>query len=54
MTKGGPGNATETIVIRAYLESLKYHRLEIGAVIGLVLLVFTIIGTQLALRTLPK
>ncbi len=54
MTKGGPGNATETLVIRAYLESLKYHRLEIGAVIGIVLLVFTIIGTKLALRVLPK
>jgi multiple sugar transport system permease protein len=54
MTKGGPGNATETLVIRAYLESLKYHRLEIGAVIGLVLLVVTIIGTQLALRALPR
>jgi len=54
MTKGGPGNATETLVIRAYLESLKYHRLEIGAVIGLVLLMVTIIGTQLALRALPK
>ncbi len=54
MTKGGPGNSTETIVIRAYLESLKYFRLEIGAVIGVVLLIFTMIGTRLTLRFLPK
>jgi multiple sugar transport system permease protein len=54
MTKGGPGNSTETLVIRAYLESLKYFRLEIGAVIGIVLLVITMIGTKLAVRFLPK
>jgi multiple sugar transport system permease protein len=54
MTKGGPGNSTETLVIRAYLESLKYFRLEIGAVIGIVLLVITMVGTRITLRFLPK
>jgi multiple sugar transport system permease protein len=54
MTKGGPGNSTETLVIRAYLESLKYFRLEIGAVIGIILLIITMVGTRLTLRFLPK
>ena len=54
MTKGGPGNATETLVIRAFLESLKYFRLEIGAVIGIVLLVITTIATRFTVRFLPK
>jgi multiple sugar transport system permease protein len=54
MTKGGPGNSTETLVIRAYLESLKYFRLEIGAAIGIILLVITMIVTKLTLRYLPK
>ena len=54
MTKGGPGNSTETLVIRAYLESLKYFRLEMGAVIGIILLLITMVGTRLTLRFLPK
>ena len=54
MTRGGPGNATETIVIRAYMESLTYFRLELGAVMGIVLLIFTMIGTRLTLKFLPQ
>ncbi len=54
VTKGGPGNATETMVVRAYLESLKYHKLEIGAVIGIILLIITFIITKYALRAMPK
>lgn len=54
VTKGGPGHATETMVVRAYLESLSYHRLEIGAVIGVVLLIVTFALTKLALRYIPK
>jgi multiple sugar transport system permease protein len=54
VTHGGPGHATETMVMRAYLESLKYFRLEMGAVIGIILLIFTFIGTKYALKVMPK
>ena len=54
VTRGGPGNATETIVIRAYLASIKYHRLEIGAVIGIILLIITFIVSKYALKAMPK
>jgi multiple sugar transport system permease protein len=54
VTKGGPGHATETMVVRAYLESLSYHRLEIGAVIGVILLVITFVVTKFAIRYVPK
>lgn len=54
VTKGGPGHATETMVVKAYLESFKYHRLEIGAVIGIFLLIITFIITKQALKVLPK
>lgn len=54
VTKGGPGHATETMVIRAYLESLSYHRLEIGAVIGIILLIITFVVTKLSLKYMPS
>jgi multiple sugar transport system permease protein len=54
VTKGGPGHATETMVVRAYLESLSYHRLEIGAVIGLILLIITFVVTKLSFKYMPK
>lgn len=52
VTKGGPGHATETMIVRAYLESLKYHKLEYGAVIGLIMLVMTILISQKATKRL--
>ena len=54
VTKGGPGHATETMVVRAYLESLSYHKLEMGAVIGVVFLIITFIITKYALKAMPK
>jgi multiple sugar transport system permease protein len=54
VTHGGPGHATETMVMRAYLESLKYFRLEMGAVIGIILLILTFTGTKYALKVMPK
>jgi len=54
ITKGGPGHATETLVVRAYLESLSFHRLEMGAVIGVFLLIVTFIITKISLKYMPK
>jgi multiple sugar transport system permease protein len=54
VTRGGPGHATETMVIRAFHESLKWHKLEIGAVIGILLLIITFIVTKYVLRVMPK
>lgn len=52
VTKGGPGHATETMIVRAYLEGLKYHKLEYGAVIGLIMLFITIFISQRAVKRL--
>lgn len=41
-TKGGPGRATDTLIIQGYQESFTYYRLEYGLVIGLVVLTVTI------------
>jgi multiple sugar transport system permease protein len=54
VTQGGPANATKTLVIQAYYESLKYYRLEIGAVIGIVLLIITFIITRFATKAIAK
>ena len=50
VTHGGPARATETMTIRAYLESFSYHRLEYGAAIGLIALIITIFFCQMALK----
>lgn len=54
LTAGGPGHATETVIIRVYQESLRYYRLEIGAAIGIVLLIIITIVSNFALKALPK
>jgi multiple sugar transport system permease protein len=52
---GGPANATLTMVMEAYLQSLIYFRIEMGTAIGVILLIITIIITQVTLkRVLPK
>ncbi len=52
ITKGGPGHATETLVIRAFFETFKYHKHEVGAVIGVFLLIVTFAMTKFALKAL--
>lgn len=42
MTKGGPGRATDTLIVQAYQETFIYYRLEYGLVVGLVMLIVTI------------
>lgn len=54
LTAGGPGHATETVIIRVYQESLRYYRLEIGAAIGILLLIIITIVSNFALKALPK
>lgn len=48
LTQGGPGNATETLVIRAYKEAFQFYNPAITAVIGLWLLILTIACTRYA------
>ncbi|NPV54271.1 MAG: sugar ABC transporter permease [Firmicutes bacterium] len=54
ITKGGPGHATETWIIRAYLESFRFHRLEVGAVIGVIMLIVTLIICKRVVRVLDQ
>jgi len=54
VTKGGPGYATETLIIQAYLESFRFHKLEYGAAIGLIMLIVTIFISQRAVKRLSS
>jgi multiple sugar transport system permease protein len=53
LTAGGPGHATETVIIRVYQESLRYYRLEIGAAVGILLLVIITVVSKFALKMMP-
>ncbi len=50
VTKGGPGRATDTLIIQAYQESFSYFRLEYGLVVGIVMMAITIVMCALLLR----
>jgi multiple sugar transport system permease protein len=50
VTKGGPGRATDTLIIQAYQESFSYYRLEYGLVVGTVMLILTLAVCVFLLR----
>lgn len=52
VTKGGPGYATQTLVIRVFRETLTFYRLEYGAVVGLLMLLVTIVVCQRLIKIL--
>jgi len=54
VTKGGPAYASYTLVIGAYQESFPFHNLEKGAVLGIVMLAISFLGSKQALKYLPK
>jgi multiple sugar transport system permease protein len=54
MTQGGPGRASETMVIRAYKEAFQFFKPETAATIGVVLLVVTLISSRPIGRALLK
>ncbi len=54
LTQGGPGHATETVIIRVYQENLRYYRLDIGAAVGIIMLIIIFIISKYALKTLPE
>lgn len=54
LTQGGPGDATETLVVQAYREAFQFFKPEITAVIGIWLLLFTILCTRYAGNRIGK
>ena len=54
ITRGGPGYASTTLVIRAYLEAFHFHVLEHAAVFGIVMLIISLIISKQAIKFLPK
>ena len=48
ITQGGPGNATETMVIRSYYTGFRWYKPEITSMIGIFILIFTILCTRWA------
>jgi multiple sugar transport system permease protein len=54
ITQGGPGRASETLVIRAFMQGFRFLNPDTTAVIGVMLLVVTILVTRPAGRFLQK
>ena len=50
MTGGGPAGATETLVVRTYVEAFSFFQLERASALGVLILVASIILTLLYLR----
>ncbi len=48
VTKGGPGRASETLVIRAFMQAFQFYRPQIAAALGVILLVATMLATRQA------
>jgi multiple sugar transport system permease protein len=54
VTKGGPGRATDTLIIQAYQESFSYFRFEYGLVVGIVMMLITIAMCAALLRRVTR
>ena len=54
VTQGGPGRASETLVIRAFMQGFRFFKPEIAAVIGGMLLLVTILVTRPAGRFIQR
>lgn len=54
MTQGGPGRASETLVLRAYKESFQFFKPETAASIGVLLLIVTLMSARPIGRALVK
>lgn len=54
MTQGGPGRASETLVIRAYNEAFQFFKPETAASIGVLLLIVTMLCARPIGRALIK
>ena len=54
MTQGGPGRASETLVLRAYKEAFQFFKPETAASIGVLLLVVTLVSARPIGRALIK
>jgi multiple sugar transport system permease protein len=54
VTKGGPGRATDTLIIQAYQESFSYFRFEYGLVVGIAMMLITIAMCAALLRRVTR
>lgn len=48
ITKGGPGRASETLVIRAFMQAFQFYQPKIAAALGVILLIATMLATRKA------
>ena len=46
VTKGGPGRASETLVIRAFMQAFQFYKPHTTAAIGVLLLLVTMVATR--------
>lgn len=54
VTKGGPGRATDTLILQAFQESFSYYRFEYGLVVGKTMLVVTLIISIVLVNNLTR
>ncbi len=54
VTQGGPGRASETLVVRAFMQGFRFLKPDTAAVIGVMLLLVTILVTRPAGRFIQR
>lgn len=54
VTKGGPGRASETLILRAFLETFTFFNPSSAAVYGIIMLIITILLARPAARLLAR
>ena len=54
VTQGGPGRASETLVLRAFMQGFRFLKPEATAVIGVMLLLVTMLVTRPAGRFIQR
>ncbi|MDQ0469865.1 carbohydrate ABC transporter permease [Labrys wisconsinensis] len=54
VTQGGPGRASETLVIRAFMQGFRFLKPEVAATIGVLLLLVTMLVTRPAGRFIQR
>lgn len=54
VTQGGPGRATETLIIRAFMEGFRFYKPHTMEAIGILLLVVTMVSTRFVGRLLDQ
>ena len=54
ITQGGPGDATQTMLMRAYYQGFQFHNFNMAAVYGILMLIITTVVAQYAVKLMNR